>query len=147
MSRSTLSLSPAHVFYLEHQMGKRLGSSTPSELRVWIYMLLRDELPKRSPQRKFAQSGQVFACYNQKRVRVDLELRRESSRALARAERTSMSHGDRTPLEHLIDAHAAPLGYVIEDHKCSRWCVGAKPACPGQVHKIQTNSIYGRFGR
>lgn len=134
--RTTSKISEAHVNYLEHQLGRKLGSFTHEEIRGAVKLLLAGKLPKRKPDpRKFYTRGQAFICYNRPRQRVELDLTKREIEKIAKAAPTPMSRDARAPkLEFLIDEHAYPLSYYIDNHKCDKWCSaeGGDP-CPGKV--------------
>lgn len=128
--RRTLRISPAAVEYLEHQAGKRLGSSSTSDVRHLVYALLDGKLPKRKPSPLYAQSGQRFISYNRERLRIDFELTVVRARKLP-----PQQSGPMTPLEILVSHHGGPE-YSISHHICDQWCdapSGILPACPGQI--------------
>ncbi len=130
-----LRLSEAHVNYLEHQLCKPLGSFGAEEIRGALGLLFKGKLPAHKPGSQYNQSGQAFTVYNQPRRRIEMLLTAADRKKLQEAEPTSISRAGSIPLEFLIDCHAAPLGYYIENHKCSPpWCSadGADP-CPGMV--------------
>lgn len=117
--KNTFRISPAHIEYLEHQEGRRLGSSTDEETRCAIFRMLRGELPERKPTPAHRQMGQEFLCLNRPRERVSITLTRAQQRQLFN---DAIARPGETALEVNVRAHAEKLGYRLTHHTCDKWC-------------------------
>lgn len=124
MKKLWLSLSPAHVLYLERQHKKRLGSSTVTSLGGLVRLFLQGKTPKR---KSLGLHGERIESYEPARARVLVELDRETLRALKRLPKADRG---RLPLESAIEAQAGELGFSLFWHPhCDVWC---DEKCPGR---------------